>query len=39
MTACQLMNYKVIGKSDMKVSEVGFGVWQVGRKGWGSAIT
>ena len=36
MTACHFMNYRVIGKSDMKVSEVGFGAWQAGRKGWGT---
>ena len=29
------MNYRTIGKSDLKVSEVGFGAWQAGHIGWG----
>lgn len=29
------MDYRKIGKSDLKVSVVGFGAWQAGRAGWG----
>lgn len=33
------MDYVTIGKSDLKVSAVGFGAWQAGKRGWGSDYT
>ncbi len=33
------MEYRYIGSSDLKVSEVGFGAWQAGRIGWGTDYT
>ncbi len=30
------MEYKNIGKSDLRVSVVGFGAWQAGGRGWGT---
>lgn len=29
------MNYQILGKTGLKVSEVGFGAWGIGGKGWG----
>ncbi|MFG1519754.1 MAG: aldo/keto reductase [Thermoplasmataceae archaeon] len=33
------MEYKNIGKSDLRVSVVGFGAWQAGGRGWGTDFT
>jgi len=33
------MEYRNIGKSDLRVSIVGFGAWQAGGRGWGSDFT
>ena len=30
------MDYVNLGKSDLKVSSVGFGAWQAGKRGWGT---
>lgn len=29
------MNYQILGKTGLKVSEIGFGAWGIGGKGWG----
>ena len=33
------MEYRNIGKSDLRVSVVGFGAWQAGGRGWGTDFT
>lgn len=32
------MKYQILGKTGLKVSEVGFGAWGIGGKGWGGCI-
>lgn len=29
------MNYRTLGSTNIKVSEIGFGAWQLGNEGWG----
>ena len=28
------MNYRILGKTGLKVSEVGYGAWGIGKSGW-----
>ena len=32
------MEYNIFGRTGMKVSDIGFGAWAIGGRGWGDGI-
>jgi aryl-alcohol dehydrogenase-like predicted oxidoreductase len=37
LMSCKWMNYRILGKTGLKVSEIGYGAWGIGKGAWAGA--